>query len=252
MNLVQGYGHFIGDPENIDVFSDLSIYNNHLYVVLTSHTSAYSRDETQTDIIYTKLRSDNGLIVHSKVLGSSSDDSALEIIAGQAGVFIMALIGDEFLPHYDATKYWQSNGGANKTNFAILLIKDSDATLIDIEGYDLSTMANPYPKSFSLRLGTGKREFIFYSPRANDDANGLYITKFTNSSLVFVNDTAGACTDTTNCDRCNANDHSMCMICQSGKYLFNNLCFVACPTSSFTGTDTSGTAIEVCTPCHFS
>ena len=242
----------LGDPENIDYFSGLSIFNNHLYVALTSHTSTYSNNETQTDIIYTKLRSDNGLVVHSKILGSPSDDSALEIVAGQAGVFIMAVIGDQFLPHYDPTKYWQSNGGASKTNFAMLLIKDSDGTLIDIEGYDLSTMADPYPKSFSLTLGTGTREFIFYSPRANDDVNGLYVTKFTNSSLVFVDDTANVCTDTTNCDRCNANDRSMCMICQSGKFLYNSLCFAACPTSSYIATDTSNTALEVCAPCHFS
>ena len=65
-----------GDPENIDVFLDLSIYNNHLYVASTSYTSAYSNNEAQTDIIHTKIRSDNGLVVHSKVLGLPSNDSA--------------------------------------------------------------------------------------------------------------------------------------------------------------------------------
>lgn len=181
----------IGDIQGVDYFSGLSIYNGHLYVALTSYTTAYSNDITQTDIIYTKIRSDNGLIVSSQVLGSSSDDTALDIEAGPAGVYIMAIIGDEFLPHYDSTKYWEAYSGAGGTTFAILLIRDSDSTLIDIEGFDLSAMTDPIPRYFSMSVTTGVREFIFFTTRANDDLDGLYFTKFTDSSLVFVDSTPG-------------------------------------------------------------
>lgn len=212
----------IGDSSNIDYFSGLSIYSGHLHVALTSHTDNFSPDESQTDIIYTKIRSDNGKIVSSAIFGSDSNDKALDIQASTAGIYIMATIGDNFLPHPDPTKIWQTNGGAGKTNFAMLLVRDSDSQLIDIEGYDISTMTGPYPKRFSLQLSTGTREFIFYSPRSDTDIAGLYFTKFTDSSKVFINDVGGFCTDTTNCDRCNVNDASMCMTCVSTKMLFDN------------------------------
>ena len=242
----------LGDPENVDYFVGLSIYDGHVYAVLNSHTSTYSTDETQTDIIYAKIRGDNGYVVNKQTLGSPSSDEALDISAGQAGVYIMATIGDEFLPHYDNTKYWETNGGAGLTNFAMLLIRDSDNTLIDIEGYDFATMTDPYPKAFSLALSTTSRHFTFYSHRANDDVNGFYMTTFTNSSLVFVNDDSTHCTDTTNCFKCNANDASMCMICQASKLFYNNDCHdPACPRFSHQAADDSGTSIDLCEPCHF-
>ena len=200
----------IGDNSNIDNFSGLSMYKNYLHVALTSHTDTYSSDESQTDIIYTKLRSDNGLIVSEKVLGSPSDDKALDIVASTAGIYIMAIIGDEFLPHPTAGNIWQTYGGAGKTNFAMLLIRDSDSQLVDIEGFDTTTMEDPYPRRFSFHLGTGTKDFIFYSPRADIDMAGLYVTKFTDSSKVFINDVGGFCTDA-NCERCNINDATMCL-----------------------------------------
>ena len=188
----------LGESTNIDYFSGLSMYKGHLHVALTSHTDEYSSDESTTDIIYTKLRSDNGKIISNTIMGSSSEDKALDIVATTAGVYIIAIIGDNFLPHPVASTIWQTNGGAGKTNFAILLFRDSDSKLVDIEGYDLSTMPDPYPKRFSVHISTGTKEFIFYSHRANSDVAGLYITKFTDSTKVFINDTAGFCTDTVN------------------------------------------------------
>lgn len=211
----------IGDSSNIDTFSGLSMYNGHLHVALTSHTDQYSTDESQTDIIYTKIRSDNGHIVSKKIFGSPKEDKALDIVATTAGVYLMTVINDNFLPHPVAGNIWQTNGGAGKTNFAILLIRDSDSQLVDIEGYDIATMTGPYPKRFSAHITTGIIEFIFYSPRANTDIAGLYFSKFTDQ-LKFVNNAVGACTDNTNCDKCNNNDPDMCMICKPTKVLFNN------------------------------
>jgi hypothetical protein len=191
----------IGDKDHIDYFSGLSMYKGHLHIATTSHTNVYSTDEYQTDIIYTKIRSDNGRVVSKKVFGSSEEDKALDIFATTSGIYIMAIIGDNFLPHPDTTKIWQTFGGAGKTNFAILLIRDSDSQLVDIEGFDLSLMVDPYPKRFFVYIGTGTREFIFYSPRANTDIAGLYVTKFTDSSKVFINDVVAACSDNANCDR---------------------------------------------------
>jgi hypothetical protein len=235
----------IGDSSNTDYFSGLSIYAGHLHIALTSHTDTYSSDESQTDIIYTKIRSDNGKLVSSSIFGSNSSDAALDIQATTAGIYIMATIGDNFLPHPDSTKIWQTNGGAGKTNFAMLLVRDSDSQLIDIEGYDISTMTDPYPKRFTLQISTGTREFIFYSPRSNTDIAGLYFTKFTDSSKVFINDAAGFCTDTTNCDRCNINDAAMCMTCLSTKMMFENTCAAACPSHSYQTSDYSSTLMEV-------
>ena len=201
----------IGDSSNIDYFSGLSMYKGHLHVALTSHTDTYSSDESQTDIIYTKIRSDNGKIVSKKIFGSETEDRALDIVASTAGVYIMATIGDNFSPHPTGGSIWQTYGGAGLVNFAMLLVRDSDSQLIDIEGFDISTMTDPYPKRFSLQISTGTREFIFYSPRSNVDMAGLYITKFTDSSKVFINDVGGFCTDSVNCDRCNLNDPGMCM-----------------------------------------
>lgn len=191
----------LGDSSNIDYFSGLSMYNGHLYVALTSHTDVYSSDESQSDIIYTKLRSDNGKVVSKSIMGSATSDRALDIVATPAGIYLMAVIGDNFLPHPVSGNIWQTNGGAGKTNFAILLIRDSDSKLMDIEGYDTTTVIDPYPKRFVVNVNTGVSEFIFYSPRANTDIAGLYITKFTDATKVFINDVAGFCTDTVNCDR---------------------------------------------------
>ena len=202
----------LGDKDNIDYFSGLSIYNGHLHVALTSHTNEYSTDEYQTDIIYTKIRADNGRIVSKKVFGSTSEDTALDIIATTTGIYIMATIGDNFLPHPTSGHIWQTNGGPGLSNFAILLVRDSDSQLVDIEGFDTATLTDPFPKRFSVHIGTGTREFIFYAPRSNSDKAGLYVTKFTDSSKIFINDNAGVCTDNTNCDRCNVNDPGMCMI----------------------------------------
>ena len=188
----------IGDSTNIDYFSGLSMYNGHLHIALTSHTDTFSADETQTDIIYTKIRIDNGKVVSKKIFGSPSDDKALDIEASTAGIYIMAIIGDNFLSHPTSGSIWQTNGGVGKTNFAMLLVRNSDSQLLDIEGYDLSTMADPYPKRFSLQVSTGARDFIFFSPRANIDVAGLYITKFSDSSKIFVNDIAAYCTDSIN------------------------------------------------------
>lgn len=242
----------VGDIENINYFSGLSMYNNHIYLVITSHTTVYSNDETQTDIIYSKIRSDNGYVVNTQILGSPSDDKALDITATTAGIYILSIIGDQFLPHYDPAKIWQTYGGAGKTNLAVLLIRDSDSTLIDIEGYDMTTVEDPSPIAFSVSLSTGGREFIFYSPSPQDPINGLWMTKFTDSSKVFIDDTPGVWTDTTNWDRCNANDPSMCMTCNASKMLYGNKCAASCPDSSFQASDSSGSLIEVCKPCHFS
>lgn len=196
----------IGDSTNIDVFSGLSIYNGHLHVALTSHTDQYSTDESQTDIIYTKIRSDNGYIVTKKIFGSPQEDKALDIVATTAGVYLMAVISDNFLPYPIAGNIWHTNGGTNNTNFAILLIRDSDSELVDIIGSDIVTMINPYPKRFTLHITTGALELIFYSPRANNDIAGLYFTKASiwNSGLV------------------NRIAPTMYMICTSPNLLFNN------------------------------
>jgi hypothetical protein len=188
----------LGDSTNIDYFGGLSMYKGFLHVVTTSHTDTYSTDESQSDIIYTKIDSNNGRVSAKKVFGSATDDKALDIQASTAGIYIMALIGDNFNPHPTPGSVWQTYGGAGKTNFAMLLVRDSDSQLVDIEGYDLSAMADPYPKRFSLQLYTGTRQFIFYSPRTNTDVAGLYISKFTGSSKVFINDVGGFCTDSTN------------------------------------------------------
>ena len=240
----------IGDKNYLDYFCGLSIYNDHLYVLLTSHTDTYSTNESQNDIIYTKIRGDNGIIENTQVMGSQSDEKALDIVATTAGVYIMAIIGDNFLPNPVTGSIWQANGGAGKSNFAMLLVRDSDNQLIDIEGYDLSTMPDPYPKRFSLTLGTGSLIFIMYSPKSNADTIGLYFTKFTDSTKIFINDVVGFCTDSTNCNRWNLNDASMCMSCVSTKMMFNNKWSASCPNFSYQASNYQNTLIEVWSPCH--
>ena len=242
----------LGDKDYADSFSGLSIYNEHLYVLVTSHTDTFSTNQSQNDIIYTKIRGDNGEIENRQVMGSATDDKALDIAATTAGVYIMATIGDNFLPNPIAGNIWQAHGGAGKSNFAMLLIRDSDNTLIDIEGYDMSSMLDPYPKRFNLILGSGTLTFIMYSPKSNADIIGLYFTKFSDSTKVFINDTAGFWTDSTNWNRWNSNDPTMWMSWVSTKMLFSNKCYASCPNHSFQISNYLSVLIEVCRPCHYS
>ena len=52
----------MGDPIYSDQFARMKPYGNSLYVFLNSYSTVYTDDPTKTDILYYRLRANNGFI----------------------------------------------------------------------------------------------------------------------------------------------------------------------------------------------
>jgi hypothetical protein len=117
----------IGNPYFTDSFGGFDVRAQMLYVVTNSFSTTYTTNSSQTDIYYYRLRSENGYIEASSVLGSPQDDLVMDFQVRFNGIYIYASINDYFLPHRNTQLVWRT---ANKRrNIVIIEIDFNDKIL---------------------------------------------------------------------------------------------------------------------------
>lgn len=99
-------------------------FGNYLYVFLNSFSTKYSTNTTQTDIYYYRLRASNGDIESQLVYGSSKDDRIFDLKITFTGLYILAMIDNEFLPHKDNDKMWGTQNSVS--NLALIWMNFND------------------------------------------------------------------------------------------------------------------------------
>ena len=239
----------LGDPTFADYFSGLQVYGSSVYLVLTSHSTKYTTDSSKTDILYVKLRASNGEIESKQVFGSPTEDKALDIQVTAQGIFILAKIGDTFLPNPTSGNHWKTLG-SNGSNLAILFVTFENV-LLDVEGFDLATLPSPMPIRMFRPYKTGQLfDIILFAHRADQETSGAVFTKVTNSELLFITNTDGYCASS-DCLRCSPKDSSKCLTCQSGKLLYNHNCYSTCPDFNYQALDELDAPLDFCASCHY-
>ena len=179
----------LGDPNFVDSYSQLQIWGNHLYVLLTSYTTTYN-SSVNTDIYFYRIRAENGFIDSKQVLGSPTADVALDMQITSQGIYILARIGTSFLPHAGGKIYQTQN---STDNLAMILMKfaataDAENTIVEIEGYDINAIVpSPYPKRmFPYVINDYQSGWLLMSTRSDTSSSGVYFTIFNNATALFV------------------------------------------------------------------
>ena len=164
-------------------------------------------------------------------------------------MFILAKIGDTFLPNPTSGNHWQTLG-SNGTNLAIIFVTFGNV-LLDIEGFDIATLPSPMPIRMFRPRKTGQLfDIVLFAHRADQDKSGLVFTKITNSDLLFITNTDGHCASS-DCLRCSPKDSSKCLTCQTGKLLYNHNCYSTCPDFNFQALDENDSPLDFCASCHY-
>ena len=187
-------------------YGGLSIYGNKIYLISTSRTVTFGTNNNDVLMAIIDLRT--GSEISTKVYGSSTDDSALDIIANRFGVYIMANIGNGFKLNGSSDSYSTQN---SNTNFA-LIFADYSGNIIEIESYETSSSSNSlganYPKKLVITRQNKQDPFYsFISTRDDGTTNqggGVYITKISNQQALFVTGNTNAAWNTLspNCQLC--------------------------------------------------
>ena len=81
-------------------------------------------------------------------------------------MFILAKIGDTFLPNPTSGNHWQTLG-SNGTNLAIIFVTFGNV-LLDIEGFDIATLPSPMPIRMFRPRKTGQLfDIVLFAHRAD-------------------------------------------------------------------------------------
>lgn len=132
----------IGNVNFTDKFSRMEHWGNYLYVFLNSFSTEYSTTSNY-DIYYYRIRTLNGVIELQKIFGSPGDDKILDLRITFNGLYVLAYMNDQLLPHKFNDRIWQTQNG--KPNVAVIWM-DFEDDILDIEGYDLEKLPFPnYP-----------------------------------------------------------------------------------------------------------
>jgi hypothetical protein len=95
----------IGNVNFTDKFSRMEHWGNYLYVFLNSFSTEYSTTSNY-DIYYYKIRSLNGVIEVQKIFGSPLDDKILDLRITFNGLYVLAYMNDQLLPHKYNDRIW--------------------------------------------------------------------------------------------------------------------------------------------------
>jgi len=135
----------------------------------------------------------------------SGAKNAIDIVVNHFGVFMLANIDDGFSDVDSSDSYSTQNGN---NNFAIIFT-DHDGSIIEIESYDTTDVANDlgaeYPKKLVIGIQNKQKPlFGFISNRDNDEnqRGGIYITQPTDQDALFtIGNTLASCSSVTpNCE----------------------------------------------------
>lgn len=97
----------LGNENFTDQFSRMQSWGNNLFVLLNSFSTEYS-STSNTDIYYYRLRALNGVIETSTIFGSPGNDLVQDFRITFLGLYVLAVIDDQFLPHRFNDKIWST------------------------------------------------------------------------------------------------------------------------------------------------
>lgn len=98
----------IGNVNFTDKFSRMENWGNYLYVFVNSFSTEYSTISNY-DIYYYRIRSLNGVIEVHKIFGSPMDDKILDLRITFNGLYVLAYMNDQMLPHKYNDRVWASH-----------------------------------------------------------------------------------------------------------------------------------------------
>ena len=242
-NAVIKWVKIIGDHNYIDYYVDLEVKGNHVVVLTDSFTMNFTTVVPSQDLYIQKFRYETGVIEGQLVLGSSSDDTAYELVVHHQGIYILALIGDQFWPHPDTGSIWATSDGNQA--FGVIWINNR-FELVDIESYPESDLTTIPLRAIPLTIDDHTTQFTFISPASKTQTHGALYTQFTNATLLY---SSTDCNLT--CPYCSRyTSDSDCIACDSdsGMYLLDGVCYTACPDTSYVLTDSG----YICSDCDYS
>jgi hypothetical protein len=167
----------------------------------------------------------------------------------QGGIYILAEINDNLRPHRDEQYQWSTqNDNAN----LVLMWVNYESDIVNIEGYDVNDLEEPHPRRFVLQEeGTAMtNQMTFYAHRSQEFDGGIFLTSFTDSSVVYRQELS--CAD--GCHLCDSRYPDYCLQCDADYYLFDHQCYAdSCPDYSYEVLEEDGvTSTFFCKNCHFS
>ncbi|CDW88139.1 neurohypophysial n-terminal domain containing protein [Stylonychia lemnae] len=239
----------IGNENYTDSFGRMANFGNSLFVFLNSYSTKYSTNTSQTDIYYYRLRASNGYIESQIIYGSPKDDRIFDLKITFTGLYILALIDDQFMPHKDNDKMWGTQN--SQANLALIWMDFNDQ-IIDIESASFNNLPSPYPQKILVpRTIETTQSFVFVAPRTNDPIDikgGFMITYYNDSNQVFSQSIGCGST----CSKCSPFNIGTCIKCKIGFYMFENLCYEGgCPDFSYPVFDSFGNDLKYCQQCHY-
>ena len=240
-------------PDQNSYYKGMDIWKNRIYLLYNTTTSQSGAQSEDFVVNIVDLRT--GMQISEHVLGSTSNDSPLDIIANHFGVFLMGNIGNGFKTIGSADDYQTQN---SNDNFALIFM-DYDCNILEIESYDTSDASNSingdYPKQFLIaRKNKQEPLYSFLSYRFYDEykiAGGVYITTLADNQALFVTgNSLATCSSLSNWELCSS---SVWFKCEDGYKVQNGLCVLSWGDDFYhqyddTTDDTND--IDIWIPCH--
>ena len=166
-----------GNEKYLDKYGEMVSWGNFIYVFINSFSTEYSTNATQTDIYYYRMRIENGFVESQVIWGSPTDDFVYDVEVNYQGIFFLAEMGHNLLPHRDGDKAW---GGQNGKSSWVLAWLDFNDKILEMEGYAFDEMVDPFPtKFFIARTDDHNQTYVFASHRSNDIVDhkgGIFLT----------------------------------------------------------------------------
>jgi hypothetical protein len=225
-----------------------------IYLMYKSKTGLFGIGDQ--DLIISIIDVRTGIELSTKVYGSSVDDSPLDLVVNQFGLYVMAIIGNGFKDLDAADDYSTQNV---VDNFALILL-DHSGNIQEIESYDKTDVVNnlngDYPKELIIaRKNKQQPLYAFLNYRKHEDLNfkgGVYLTYPTDHQALF---TAGnslvACSGVSpNCELCST---SICFKWEDGYKVQNGIWKLTWDDYFYHQYDDlsdDSKDIDICLPCH--
>jgi hypothetical protein len=235
-------------------YRKVGAYGNRIYLVYESKTGTFGTGDQDFMLSIVDMRT--GVEIDNKVYGSTRDDTVLDMLVNQFGVYVMANLGNGFKDK-DASDDYSTQNGVD--NFALIFM-DYDGNIQEIESYDTTDVANDlngdYPKELIIaRKDKQELLYAFLSYRDHDDLNfkgGFYLTYPADQQALFVTENSLAvCSGVSpNCELCS---NSVCFKWEDGYKIQNGICKSAWDDYFYhqyddLSDDTKD--IDICLPCH--